>query len=33
MVDENGMAIEQPKHGRGRRIKTMEVNETQISEC
>lgn len=33
MVDENGVAIEPPKHGRGRRIKTMEVNETQISEC
>lgn len=32
MVDENGVAIEPPKHGRGRRIKTMEVNETQISE-
>ncbi|KFX95491.1 hypothetical protein O988_05774, partial [Pseudogymnoascus sp. VKM F-3808] len=30
MVDENGVAIEQPKHGKGRRIKTMEVNETQI---
>ncbi|OBT85682.1 BUB protein kinase [Pseudogymnoascus sp. 03VT05] len=30
MVDENGVAIEPPKHGRGRRIKTMEVNETQI---
>jgi checkpoint serine/threonine-protein kinase len=31
MVDENGVAIQPPKQGRNRRIKTMEVNETQIS--
>lgn len=33
MVDENGVATEPPKQGRNRRIKTVEVNETQISEC
>jgi checkpoint serine/threonine-protein kinase len=31
MVDENGVAIQPPKQGRNRRIKTVEVNETQIS--